>query len=267
MVQGINCMNYPASLMGFCMRYKPLQMNMSECQDAEKYAENVPPSGPQLDACKQQTFGQGTGSWSYVLACAKAQPAAGNVGSTNGKVLGNADDPACYERLKARGIDFKPIGKMDISTGGRTCIIPNALSYSGKAIKLSQTVTLNCALVEQLENYSQIMAGRGVTEMQVLSTLGCRGINNSNVTNGAKTSLHGSGNAIDINAFTVGGVKVRTKEYFSGADNSHRAFLMEAQSISCTVFDGTLGFKYYKGDYSHLHFQSTEKTSCDGQGR
>lgn len=263
MLQSIPCLSYPASLVGFCMRYKPLQMGMSECRDAENYAQSVPPSGPQLDACKQQTFGGGTGSWSYVLACAKAQPAQGQTGEAK-KSLGAADDPACYERLKGMGLQIEEKGKVDISTGGRTCIIPNATGWSGGTIPLSQKVTLNCALVEQLEDFSKAAAGMGISRMEVLGTLSCRGINNTKGTGQAKTSLHGTGNAIDINGFTVNGASVPTSRYFTNAGS--RAFFDGMIQLGCSKFDGTLAFRFYKKKWTHVHWQATQKTNCDPNG-
>jgi hypothetical protein len=264
MLQAIPCLSYPMSLVPFCLKYKPIQMNMSECQAAEKYAQSAPPSGPQLDACKAQTFGgTGTGSWSYVLACAKASPAQGEPGEAK-KSLGAADDPACYERLKGKGMQIEEKGKMDISTGGRTCIIPNATGWSGGTIPLSQKVTLNCALVEQLEEFSKAAVGMGISRMEVLGTLSCRGINNTKGTGQSKTSLHGFGNAIDINGFTINGASVPTSRYFTNA--ASRAFFDGMIQLGCSKFDGTLAFRFYKKKWTHVHWQATEKTNCDPNG-
>lgn len=263
MLQAIPCEKYPASIQGFCYRYKPLQMNMGECQAAERWAETVPPSGPHLESCKEQTFGKGTSSWSYVHGCAKAEPAMGKKGedNLNQKVVGNADDPACYERLKARGIEFTPLGKVDISTGGRTCIVANAVQYNGKEVPFDKSVTLNCALVEQLEDFGPTARGMGVQEYKVLSTLACRGINNTKGTNQSKTTLHGFGNAIDINGFVVGGQLITTASYFNNPTN--RAWLTKLRDIGCQNFDGTLAFRFYNGEWTHVHWQATERTSCD----
>jgi len=267
MLQNIPCAEYPASLQGFCYRYKPLQMNMTMCQAAERWAENVPPSGPHLESCKTQTFRDGTSSWSYVHACAKAEPAVGSQGQDNSsqKIVGAADDPACYERLKGMGVDFIPLGKMDISTGGRTCIIPNAVQYSGTAVPMDRSVTLNCALVEQIEHFGPMAKSMGVTQYQVLGTLSCRGINNKQGVNQGKTSLHGMGNAIDINGFqTVGGL-MRTNEYWSNP--TKKAWLENLKQMGCSNFDGTLAYNFYKNSgWTHVHWQATEATRCDPNG-
>lgn len=267
MLQNIPCGEYPASLQGFCYRYKPLMMTMPMCQAAERWAENVPPSGPHLESCKTQTFRDGTSSWSYVHACAKAEPAMGATGKDNAqqKVVGAADDPACYERLKGMGVEFQPLGKMDISTGGRTCIIPNAVQYSGTAIPMDRSVTLNCALVEQIERFGPQARSMGVTQYQVLGTLDCRGINNKQGTGQAKTSLHGFGNAIDINGFQTGSGLMRTNEYWSNP--SKRQWLEQLKQMGCSNFDGTLAYNFYKDtSWTHVHWQATEATSCDPNG-
>lgn len=266
MLQAIPCEKYPGSLQGFCYRYKPLQMNMAECQAAERWAENVPPSGPHLESCKEQTFGQGTSSWSYVHACAKAEPAMGAEGqdNENQKIIGAADDPACYQRLEAMGIEFEPLGKMDISTGGRVCIVANALQYSGGAVPFDRSVTLNCALVEQIERFGPQARSMGVTEYKVLGTLDCRGINNNKGSNQSKTTLHGFGNAIDINGFQVGSQLIKTSDYFSNP--TRKGWLMQLRDMGCTVFDGTLAFNFYAGNWTHIHWQATEATRCDPPG-
>ena len=266
MLQSIPCEIYPTSLQGFCYRWKPLQMNMPMCQAAERWAENVPPSGPHLESCKTQTFRDGTSSWSYVHACAKAEPAMGAKGQDkeDQKIIGAADDPACYERLKGMGVQFEALGKMDISTGGRTCIIPNAVQYSGHGIPFDRSVTLNCALVEELENFAGQARSMGVQQYKVLLTLDCRGINNTKGSNQKKTSLHGTGNAIDINGFQTGSGLIKTSEYFSNAER--RQWLEQLKIMGCSNFDGTLAFNFYKQQWTHIHWQATESTRCDPPG-
>lgn len=267
MLQSIDCSAYPPALMGFCQAYKPLQMTMPECQAAERYAENAPPSGQHKDMCERQTFGDGTSSWSYVLACANVPTppnAPGDASKTT--ALGTGDDPACIQRLEARGIQFSSLGKVSNGFyGGQQCIVPNAVRYRGHAVPLGSTLTMDCSLAERLEDFGEIMKGMGVTGYKNLGSLShCRGINTSRVTGGAKLSLHGTGHAIDISAFEINGQMTPTSRYFS--DTSTRPLFDRIVQTACTTFTGVLAFRYYRGRYGHIHFQVKEATRCDPPG-
>ena len=266
MLDATPCGRYPGSLRGFCQRYKPELMNMSECRKAEDYAENAPPDGPQRAECERQTFGTGTGSWSYVLGCANASPA-GELVNSGDYIMGTADDPACYERLKSKGVTFKALGKYMHSSGGRQCVIANALAYRGKSLSWGGDTRMSCQLAEALETYSDKIKGFGVTSYEGgLGTVGeCRPIINDKGV-GKKTSLHGLGFAADIFGVSVGGRKVMSKHYRSSA--ATRAVFDPLVRTACQTFPGVLAWKFYKSpSISHLHVQVVEKarrTECGG---
>lgn len=272
MLQNIPCEKYPAKLQAFCQKYKPLQMNDAECQAAEKYAESAPPEGPKKEECEKQTFGRGTSSWSYVLACAKVSANQGEKGDgsktngTTGSSTGPGKDPECVNRLKGRGVEFENLGEYNNTSGGRSCTIPQAVALTGKAVSYGQKLTMDCTLAEKMEDFGQKMQGLGVTRYTVIGTIGggCRGINNSRVTGGTKTSLHGSGHAIDINGYFMNGKLLKTSEWFSNPGS--QAILGQIRSIACETFMGVLAFNFYRGSYTHTHYQVKERTRCDPPG-
>lgn len=289
MLQNIPCEKYPAALQGFCQRYKPLQMNMSDCQKAEKYAENAA-KGNRENECSQQTFRRGTSAWSFVLACsytktdqgttgnaddAKKNPSkysnvgkggsGGGGGGGGGTSTGAADDPKCIDRLKAKVPDIKVLGQMSFgSFHGMSCTVPSAVRYRGKAIDFGQELTMDCSLAEQMENFGEAAKGAGLTRIKSLGTISCRG----QTTSGSKLSSHAVGKAHDIGVFYAGGT-YDTSQFFSNPDV--KSFIQgKIIPIACAKFRGVLGPVFYinKGGYKHLHVESLTKgtTECSAVG-
>lgn len=295
MLQAIPCEKYPAALQGFCQRYKPLQMNMGDCQKAEKFAENAA-KGNRENECSQQTFRRGTSAWSFVLACSFAKTDQGQTGNgeeaknnyskyaknggsgggtggtggtggggTGGTVTGAADDPKCVERLKAKVPDIKVLGQISIgSYNGSACTVPSAVRYRGKAVDFGSELTMDCSLAEQWENFGEAAKGIGLTKIKSLGTLSCRG----QTTSGSKLSAHAVGKAIDVSIF-YGSTTGDTSQYFSNP--SVKQYLQgQMLPIACQKFRGVLGPVFYvnRGGYKHYHFDSRDKgtTECGAIG-
>lgn len=264
MLANINCAEYPASMQGFCYRYKPLMMDRGMCEAAEAWAESVPPAGPHLESCKTQTFGDGTSSWSYVHACAKAEPAMGATGQDNDKqtITGDPSDPACYQRLEARGVDFIQQGNMTLQSGGITCVIENSLLTKGSAIPLPSQTQMSCALAERLEDYGEAIKAFGVTGYTEVGTVNCRLMNTGGGKSNGLVSMHGRGLAIDIHGFIVGGRAINGSEWYTSATS--KAWLENVKQVGCSIFDRTLAWTYYRATgETHIHFETGENGSCD----
>lgn len=272
MLQAIPCEKYPSNLQGFCNKYKPLQMNMSECQAAEKYAEKAT-KGNRENECANQTFGKGTSAWSFVLACSYAktdqgqlgdstqakQQTSGSSGSGGGQTTGTEADPQCVNKLRAKIPDLKVLGQYSFGGG---CTVASAVRFRGKAVDFGSELTMDCSLAEKMEEFGEALKGMGVTRMTNYGTLACRNIRNASGTSNSKSS-HGYGMAVDIAAFQTGSGQISVTKYFS--DQSARNFLENQMlPLACKTFKGVLGPRFYKGKYLHYHFETKTRTRCDG---
>lgn len=274
MLQAIPCEKYPSNLQAFCQKYKPLQMNMDECQAAEKYAEKAAKGNRQTE-CENQTFGKGTSAWSFVLACSYAktdqgqlgdatqakQQTSGSSGSGGGQTTGTESDPQCVNKLRAKIPDLKVLGQYSFGGG---CTVPSAVRFRGKAVDFGSELTMDCSLAEKMEEFGEALKGMGVTRMTNYGTLACRNIRNASGTSNSKSS-HGYGMAVDIVSFRTGSGEISVTKYFS--DQSARNFLEnQVLPLACKTFKGVLGPRFYKGKYLHYHFETKTRTRCDGSG-
>lgn len=277
MLQAIPCEKYPSALQGFCYKYKPLQMNMQECQAAEKYAQGAS-KGNRQGECENQTFGKGTSAWSFVLACsfaktdqgqlgdatqAKQQTGSttGNSGSGGGQTTGTEADPQCVNKLRAKIPDIKVLGQYSFGGG---CTVASAVRFRGKAVDFGSELTMDCSLAEKMEEFGEALKGMGVTRLTNYGTLACRNIRNASGTSNTKSS-HGYGMAVDIASFRTGSGEMSVTKYFS--DQATRNFLEnQILPLACKTFKGVLGPRFYKGKYLHYHFETKARTRCDGSG-
>ena len=278
MLQAIPCEKYPSNLQGFCQKYKPLQMNMSECQAAEKYAQGAT-KGNRENECANQTFGKGTSAWSFVLACSFAKTDQGQLGNATqaknqtggstsggsgggaGQTTGTESDPQCVNRMRAKIPDLKVLGQYSFGGG---CTVASAVRFRGKAVDFGSELTMDCSLAEKLEEFGEGLKGMGVTRMTNYGTLACRNIRNASGTSNAKSS-HSYGMAVDIASFQTGSGQISVTKYFS--DQSARSFLEnQVLPLACKTFKGVLGPRFYKGKYLHYHLETKTRTRCDGSG-
>jgi len=75
------CSSYPQSLQSFCNQYKPKLMNQTQCQSAEKYAQDAT-KGKRQTECSQQTTMKGTSSVSFTLGCSSTVKDQGSMGNS-----------------------------------------------------------------------------------------------------------------------------------------------------------------------------------------
>jgi hypothetical protein len=292
MIGALNCGIYPAPLQAFCNLNKPLLMDMAHCQSAEKYAQNVPPGGSHLDECKTSTFGTGTGSWSYVLACAKTSSNQGQFGSgtqalnklgitdvsgtgggTGGGTAGGssggasgsgvavaAADPGCLAKLQGSGAKFTNLGQRRYSGPAGSCTVANDVKYSNQDV--TYTAEMDCNLAVMWENFGKKLKALGVTKVGSFGTLGCRNMNNGKSSNTGHLSKHAYGYAADMEPFTINGQTYSGSRYFS--DPTARAQIQSMVQAACESFNLTLAFRYYKGRQGihHIHAQFTQH-NCD----
>ena len=277
MVQNIPCGLYPSNIQSFCNQYKPMQFSMDDCNRAEKYAKSYPPAGAHLTECTNQTFSKGTGSWSFVLACAGTstnQGAGGDGksvqntgGVTNGSSFngqqpqGTQMDPQCMSTLQGMGAKFQARGQVDHSTGGITCIVKQEVYYTNRDVAFSGS--MDCNLAVAWENYGKKLKALGVSSVGTLGTIGCRPMNNGH-TASSKPSTHGYGWAADMNPWVINGEKVQGNQWFT--DSSARAKIQGVLNAACESFPMVLAFAYYEGRVGihHIHGQVGQHASqCD----
>ena len=248
-IEGTNCMRFPGSLQSFCMVYKPFMMTRPECPVAEDYAKNSPRMGPNKDACIRQTDQHGTMSWSYVLACSQA--------SDQPSTVAPADDPECYNRLKGKGVEFTELGTIKVSGPinneqcyCRNCVLIKKTSNGAPVTVNGQFgVKANCSLAEKIDEFSTQLGLKGMDGYGAVQA--CRWINNASCTGCVgKLSWHGTGEAIDLATFDFGGQKVKSTTWASA--NPLQANIAR---VGCSVFHRVLGPAFYKGKWTHFHFE------------
>ncbi len=171
----------------------------------------------------------------------------------------NPPDMAAAERL----------GPID---GGNGCKVSDPWRLRAISnVRLSVPATVTCGVVSPLHGWLtdivQPAAGRAfgepVVSVDVAASYACRPRNGNR---GAKLSEHGSGNAIDISAFTLAsGRKIMVREGWSGS-SGERAFLREVHQKACGRFSTVLGpaSDDYHRDHIHLDIQARKsgKTFC-----
>ncbi len=277
MVQAISCGLYPSEMQSFCNQYKPLQFSMDDCQRAERYAQQYPPAGSHLDECKKQTFDHGTGSWSFVLACAPTTTNQGAGGdgksvqntqqitngsnNTTGSVQGIGMDPQCLASLQSMGAKFQNKGQVDHSTGGIQCIVKQEVYYTSKDVAFSGA--MDCNLAVAWEGYGKKLKALGVTSVGTLGTIGCRPMNNGHTTS-SKPSTHGYGWAADMNPWVINGQKIQGNQWFT--DPAAKSQIQGILNAACESFPMVLAFRYYEGRLGihHIHGQVGQHGSqCD----
>lgn len=252
-LQSINCSIYPPSTAAFCRTYKPYLMNYSDCRTAESYARSKD-TGPERERCERESFDHASGSWSYVFACSWLDRPEENQ---------PPDDPACYQRLKERGLQFAELG--NVSNGyephtGQHCLIKNAVRTGGGALKFP-TVDMNCRLAEAVEDFGEQLAAMGVVRLEHHGTASCRRVYNADGWHD-KLSNHSLGEAFDVHTFIFSdGTKLKASKWNSGTEEE-KSLLRKIHDIACDSFPGVLGHDFYRGQQDHFHFEHSSGRFC-----
>ncbi len=276
-LQAIPCGTYPSELQSFCTQYKPMQMDMAHCQLAEKYAQYAPPTGSRKDECARQTFGHGTSSWSFVLACSgtptnqgsagdsKSVQNKGNITNSGTTSSGAGMDPQCLSTLQGMGATFQNKGQVDHGAGPvNECIVTQEVYYTNRDVAYSGE--MDCNLAVAMEAYGKKLKAIGVTRVHNLGLIGCRGMNNGRTASHSQ-SLHSYGLAADMDAWTINGQNINGAQYFT--DPTARATIQTILNATCESFPGVLAYNFYKGNQGihHIHAQVKQHTSvCDPPG-
>lgn len=261
MIEAISCEKMPAGLQSFCNTYKPYLMTRSECSDAESMAEKAE-KGPNKEQCENLSFGPGTGSWSFVLACSfGGEFVADQDGQQNPD--GPMSDPACVEKLKGMGVQPRVLGQYNYSTGGQSCIVENAVSVNGAAVPFGKWVTMTCDMAVALEQWGQKLKGLGVTGYTDVQSLSCRQMRTKN---GVKKNMseHAYGRAVDIPGLLVGGRRISFGAIHKPA-TPEGAIVVQARQMACATFRQVLSplWSEYAGAYVHFHVEWGKYRSCN----
>lgn len=261
MIEAISCSNFTGQSLALCQQAKPYLMTRAECADAEKMSEAAK-KGPNEEKCKNQTFGPGTGSWSYVLACSYASSVvADQDGEQNpsSPQSGAVSDPACMQRLKGMGVQFDTLGTVQNgSYGGTQCVIENAVAVSGTAIPFGARMTMTCDMAVALEQFSQKIKGLGVSGFYGIgSTRPCGPMRDKGGNKPGTITNHALGQAVDISGVLVGGRKVSMGAFVNAPGTPDGALTAQLKSIACSTFRGVLSPSYvgYIGTYVHFHVE------------
>lgn len=257
MIKAISCSNFTGQSLALCNQAKPYLMTDAECASAEEMAEKAS-KGPNEEACKNQTFGPGTGSWSYVLACSYASEA---VADQDGKQNppGVVSDPACMEKLKGMGVQFDTLGTVQNgSYGGTTCMIENAVALRGTAVPFGARLQMTCDMAIAMEQFGQKIRGMGVTGYYGIgSTRTCGPMRDKNGDKKGTITNHALGQAVDISGVIVGGRKVSMGAFVKQPGSADGALTAQLKAIACSTFRGVLSPSYsgYIGTYVHFHVE------------
>lgn len=257
MIKNIQCSNFTGQSLALCNQAKPYLMTDAECASAEDMAEKAP-KGPNEEVCKNQTFGSGTGSWSYVLACSYASKVvADQDGEANPP--GVVSDPACMQRLQGMGVQFDTLGTVQNgSHGGVTCSIENAVALRGTAIPFGARLTMTCDMAIAMEQFGQKIKGMGVTGYyDIGSTRPCGPMRDKNGDKPGTITNHALGQAVDISGVIVGGRRVSMGAFVNQPASADGALTAQLKSIACSTFRGVLSPSYsgYVGKYVHFHVE------------
>lgn len=256
MIEDITCSRFPGEVQGFCETYRPYLMTRGECESAEQMSQATE-MGPNREACENLSFGVGTGSWSFVLACSWASDfVADQDGKQNPK--GPATDPECVSKLEGMGVQFRVLGTMNNgSVNGNSCTIENAVSVRGGVIDYGAWHTMNCDMALAMAQFDQQVSGLGVTGYDGMSsTVACRMKRDATGNVGSSPSEHGLGRAVDIPSFRVGGRKVSAGALLKPM-TPDGVIMSQIKDRACGTFRGVLSPTYekYIGVYEHFHLE------------
>lgn len=257
MIKAISCSNFTGQSLALCNQAKPYLMTDAECASAESMAESAK-KGPNEEACKNQTFGPGTGSWSYALACSYASTAVADQDGVQNPP-GVVSDPACMERLKGMGVQFDTLGTVQNgSYGGVTCSIQNAVALTGTAIPFGARLQMTCDMAIAMEQFGQKIKAQGVTGYYGIgSTRECGPMRDKSGNKPGTITNHALGQAVDISGVIVGGRKISMGSFVNAPGTPDGVLTAQLKAVACSTFRGVLSPSYsgYVGVYVHFHVE------------
>jgi hypothetical protein len=239
-IKGISCSNYSGQNLALCINAKPYLMTDGECASAEAMAQAAP-KGPNKEKCENLTFGPGTGSWSFALACSYASEAvADQDGSANSTTAVTPDDPQCIAKLKGMGLNFTEQGQVSLGTAaGQPCLIKSAVTSAGTTLPWGVQLQMDCNLLYAMETFSQKIKSLGVTSYWGVSTTACRTIINNGKSSGSALSHHATGKAFDFSGVVIGGKKLSMGNV-NNPGTPEGQIALQIKSIACATFSGVL---------------------------
>lgn len=257
MIKNISCSNYTGENLALCNAAKPYLMTDAECASAEAFTKDAP-KGPNKEKCENLTFGPGTGSWSFALACSWASEAvADQDGAANNVTSTTPDDPQCIAKLKSMGLNFTEQGSVSLgSSGGVPCVVASAVSSSGTTLPWGPQLQMDCNLLYAMETFSQKIKSLGVSSYYGVSTTSCRKIRNNRGT-GSSMSWHSYGKAFDFSGVVIGGRKISMGNV-NNPGTPDGQIALQIKSIACATFSGVLtpaweAYKAQNGKDAFVH--------------
>lgn len=267
MINGINCSNFSGATAAFCRQTQPYLMTQGECDSAEAMAEKEQ-KGPNKEKCENLTFGPGTGSWSFVLACSWAKEVVADQDGMDNNLqqpTGPVSDPACIQKLQGMGVQFKSLGQVSNGTyGGTSCFIENAVSLSGTAIPFGKSITMACDTAVAMETMGTKLKGMGVTgytsDISAIRTCGPKRDDRGNIP-GTITG-HARGWAVDWGGFMYGGQAVSMAQVRNPAAPFY-AIANQVKAIACSSFKLVLTPTYANyTKFGHNHVEWGNQSGC-----
>jgi hypothetical protein len=267
MIDGISCSNFSGATAAFCQKTKPYLMTQGECDSAEAMAEKEP-KGPNKEKCENLTFGPGTGSWSFALACSWAKEVVADQDGMDNNLqqpTGPVSDPACIQNLQSMGVQFRSSGQVPNGTyGGTSCFIENAVSLSGTALPFGKTMTMACDTAVAMEKMSQQLKGIGVTgytsDIASLRECGPKRDDRGNIP-GTITG-HARGWAVDWGGFIYNGQAVSMAQV-RNPSAPYYAIATQVKAIACANFKLVLTPTYANyTKFGHNHVEWGNQNGC-----
>jgi hypothetical protein len=274
-LNAINCSNYTGQQAALCNYAKPYLMTQEECQSAEDMAQGAK-KGPNKEKCENSTFGPGSGSWSYALACSWASSAVANQDGTNeagespqtsGKGnTGAVSDPECMQKLEGMGVQFDKIGQFYNGTyGGTTCVIENAVALRGTAIPFAgQKLNMTCDMAIAMEKFGQQIKSLGVTSyFGIGSTRTCGPMRDKRGNLPGTITNHALGQAVDFTGVVIGGRQISMGKIHE-PNTPDGAIASQVKAIACSTFRAVLSPTYaqYTGTFIHNHVEWAKLNVC-----
>jgi hypothetical protein len=274
-INAISCSNYTGQELALCNYAKPYLMTSEECNSAETMAQNAE-MGPNKEKCENSSFGPGTGSWSYVLACSWASSAVANQDGTTetGETpqtatqgnSGAVSDPECMNKLEGMGVQFDKIGQFYNGTyGGTTCVIENAVSLRGTAIPFAgQKLNMTCDMAIAMEKFGQQIKSLGVTSyFGIGSTRTCGPMRDKRGNLPGTITNHALGQAVDFTGVVIGGRQISMGKVHE-PNTPDGAIATQIKAIACSTFRAVLSPTYaqYTGTFIHNHVEWAKLNVC-----
>ncbi len=275
MINAISCSNYTGQQLALCNYAKPYLMTQAECQSAEDMAQAAK-KGPNKEKCENSTFGPGTGSWSYVLACSWASSAVANQDGTteSGETpqtatkgnSGAVSDPECMNKLQSMGVQFDKVGQFYNGTfNGTTCVIENAVSLTGTAIPFAgQKLNMTCDMAIAMEKFGQQIKSLGVTSyFGIGSTRTCGPMRDKRGNLPGTITNHALGQAVDFTGVVIGGRQISMGKIHE-PNTPDGAIATQIKAIACSTFRAVLSPTYaqYTGTFIHNHVEWASLNVC-----